>query len=83
MSALYRLCKEEVTHCKQNSLLDLAESFAVEEVTTFKKTSNRVLEELLILDSQVKEDLLKRIRKSPFFWYSYDEVTDIANKYIT
>ena len=45
----------------------------------FKKQSSRVLRELLlILGSQVK-DLLKRIKKSPFFGILVDEVTDIAN----
>ena len=57
-----------MAHCKPNSLLRLAESFGVEEVATFKKRSNRVLKELLlILGSQVKEYLLKRIKTSPFF----------------
>ena len=68
MSALYWFCKEEVTYCKLNLLLELVESFGVEEVATFKTRSNRVLKELqLILGSQVKENLLKLIHKSPFF----------------
>ena len=51
-----------------NLLLELAESFGVEKVATFKKRSNSVLKELLlILSSEVKEKLLKRIKKFPFF----------------
>ena len=67
-SVLYWLCEEEVAHCKINSLLKLAESFGIVEMATFKKWSNRVLKELLlILGSQVKENLLKRIKRSSYF----------------
>ena len=51
----------------QAKLPKLAESFGVEEVVTFKKQWNWVLQELLlILGSQVKENLLKQIKTSPF-----------------
>ena len=67
-SVLYLLCKEEVAYCKLNSLLKLVESFEVVEMATFKKWWNTVLKELLFrLGSQVKENLLKRIKTSPYF----------------
>ena len=59
MSALYWLYKEEVVHSKLNSLLELFEFLGLEKVTTFKNRSSRVPRELLILGSQVKENLLK------------------------
>ena len=79
--ALYWLYKEEVAHYKLNSLLELLESLWVEEVATFsKKRSSRVLGGLLlILGSQVKVNLLKRIKKFPFFGILTDELNDIAN----
>ena len=62
-SVLYWLCKEEVALCKLNSLLKLVECFGVVEMAIFKKWSNRVLKELLlILGSQVKENLLKWLK---------------------
>ena len=81
MSTLYWLYKEEVAHSKLNSLLGLLESLRVEEVATFnKKRSNRVLRGLLlILGSQVKENLLKRITQFPFFGILTDELNDLAN----
>ena len=46
----------------------------------FKERSSRVLRELsLILGSQVKENLLKRIKNFYFFGILTVEVTDIAN----
>ena len=79
MSTFYWLCKDEVAHSKLNSLLELVESLGVEEVAHFKKQSSTVLRELLlILGSQVKENLLKRIKKSLFFDILTYEVTDIA-----
>ena len=79
MSALYWLCKEEVVYNKLNSLLELFESLWVEKVATFKNRSSRVPRELLILGSQVRENLLKRIKKSLFAGILTDEVIDIAN----
>ena len=79
MSALYWLYKEEVVHSKLNSLLELFEFLGLEKVTTFKNRSSRVPRELLILGSQVKENLLKWIKKSPFAGIRTDEVVDIAN----
>ena len=80
MSALYWLWKEEVTHSKLNSLLKLLESIWVEKVTIFKKLSSRGLRELIsILGSQVKQNLIKRIKKSALFGVLTDKVTDIAN----
>ena len=70
MSALNWLCKEEVTHNKLNSLLQLLESLWEEKVATFKKRPSRSLRELL-MGSQVKENLIKRIKKCPFFSHSY------------
>ena len=68
MSAFSSIFKKEVAYSKLNSLLKLAEYFGVEQVTTFKMRSNRVLKQLLlILGSQVKESLSKRIKKSPCF----------------
>ena len=65
---------------KLNSILELVECLGVEKVEHFKKRSSRVLRELfLILGSQVKENLLKRIKKSSFFGILKDEVTEIAN----
>ena len=56
------LSEEEVVHIKLNSLLVLVESIEAEEVAIFSKRLSTVLrEQLLILDSQVKENLLKRI----------------------
>ena len=79
MSTFYWLCKDEVAHSKLNSLLELFESLGVEEVAHFKKQSSTVLRELLlILGNQVKENLLKRIKKSLFFDILTYEVTDIA-----
>ena len=76
MSVLYWLCKEEVTHSKLNSLLQLHEFLWKEEVTTFKKRLIRVLRELLsIVGSQVKGNLIKRIKKFPFFGTLTDDVT--------
>ena len=77
MSALYWLWKEEVAHSKLNSLLKLLESLWVEKVTIFKKLSRREL--ILILGSQVKQNLIKRIKKSALFGVLTDKVTDIAN----
>ena len=80
MSALHWLFKEEVAHSKLNSILELAECLGVEKVEHFKKRSSRVFRKLfLILRSQVKENLLKRIKKSPFFGIPKDEVAEIAN----
>ena len=80
MSALHWLFKEEVAHSKLNSILELAECLGVEKVEHFKKRSSRVFRKLLlILRSQVKENLLKRIKKSPFFGILKDEVAEIAN----
>ena len=80
MSALYWLCKEEVAHSKLDLLLQLLETLWVEKVATFKKRLSRVLRELLsILGSQVNENLIKRIKKSPLFGILADEVTDIKN----
>ena len=76
MSVLYWLCKEEVTHSKLNSLLQLHEFLWEEEVTTFKRRLIRVLRELLsIVGSQVKGNLIKRIKKFPFFGTLTDDVT--------
>ena len=35
---------------------------------------------MIILGSQVKDNLLKRINKSPFFSIVTDKVTDVANE---
>ena len=54
----------------------------MEEVVHFLKRSSTVLRKLLILiGDQVKEDLLGKIKKSPFFGLLTDEVTDITNIY--
>ena len=80
MSALHWLFKEDVAHSKLNSILELVKCLGVEKVEHFKKRSSRVLRELLlILGNQVKENLLKRIKKSAFFGILKDEVTEIAN----
>lgn len=49
-------------------------------MTIFKKLSSRGLRELIsILGSQVKQNLIKRIKKSALFGVLTDKVTDIAN----
>ena len=78
--SLYWLCKNEVAHSKLNSLLELVESLGVEEVVHFSKRSSTVLRKLLILiGDQVNEDLLGKIKKSPFFGLLTDEIIDITN----
>ena len=80
LTSLYWLCKQEVAHRKLNSLLELLESLGVDEVAQFSMRSNTVLRELLlIIGNQVKEDLLEKIKRSPFFGILMDEVTDISN----
>ena len=79
-TSLYWLCKEEIAHSKLNSLLALVESLGVDDMSQFTKRSNTVLRELLlIIGNQVKEDLVKKIKTSPFFGILTDEVTDISN----
>ena len=74
------LCKQEIAHSKLNSMLELLESLGVEEVSQFRKRSSRVLRELLLsIANQIKEDLLIKIKASPFFGILTDEVTDITN----
>ena len=76
----YWLCKQEIAHNKLNSMLELLESLGVEEVSQFRKRSSRVLRELLLsIANQIKEDLLTKIKASPFFGILTDEVTDITN----
>ena len=77
--SLYWFCKNEVAHRKLNSLLELVESLGVEEVVHFSKRSSTVRKLLILIDDQVKEDLLGKIKKSPFFGLLTDEVTDITN----
>ena len=51
-----------------------------EEVAHSKLRSSRVLRGLLlILGSQVKQNLLKRIKQFPFFGILTDELNDLAN----
>ena len=70
LTSLYWLCKQEVAHSKLNSLLELLESPGVDEVAQFSKRSSTVLRELLlIIGNQMKEDLLGKIKKSPFLVY--------------
>ena len=80
MPALYLLYQEEVAHSKLNQLLELLESLEIEEVAHFKKRSSKVSRKSsLVLGSQEKKNLLKRIKKPPYFGIFTDEVTDIAN----
>ena len=54
------LRNQKVAHCKLNSLLNLDESFGVEEVATLRKwRSNRVLKKLLIILRLGKKELIK------------------------
>ena len=69
-----------MAHSKLNSLLKLLGSLWVEKVTAFKKLSSRGLRELiLILGSQVKQNVIKTIKKSAFFGVLTNKLTDIAN----
>ena len=61
-------------------MLELLESLGVEEVSQCRKRSSRALRELLLsIANQIKEDLLTKIKASPFFGILTDEVTDITN----
>ena len=71
---------KKIAHSKLNSMLELLESLGVEEASQFRKRSSRVLRELLLsIANQIKEDLLTKIKASPFFGILTDEVTDITN----
>ena len=79
-TALYWLCKQEIPHNKLNSLLEMLESLAVEEVKQFRKRSGTALRDLLLtIGNQIKVGLLDKIRKSPFFGILTDKVTHISN----
>ena len=78
--AMYWLCKQKIAQSKLNSMLEMLESFGVEEVKQFRKRSSAVLRQLLlVIGNQIKIGLLDKIQKSPFFGILTDEVADISN----